>query len=300
MNKLFLVAAGAVALSGSLFADTITGTSTAGASTLTTVVTPITGTSTWTSNGTQPNPAVNGNPFWNNPSDDTFGTGTTAQQHMANVGYLLTDTGAFSTSTVGHPLGSDTVATDYQNTDGSDPTSFNIVRTISAETITLLFASGGLDTGNTPSATGANGAFTQIGYYSGTSYTGSNGTILYNSVGPTPITTPGSAAAFNATGTYGFFAVVCYAVNSCETYTTNGNTGPYSAAWDHFAAFQTAAGNWVIGFTAQNGLFGEMQGDFQDVVFEISSAVPEPGTIAIMGLGLAGLGVLGRRRFAKK
>jgi PEP-CTERM motif len=31
-----------------------------------------------------------------------------------------------------------------------------------------------------------------------------------------------------------------------------------------------------------------------------AAGVPEPGTIAIMGLGLAGLGLIGRRRFAKK
>jgi hypothetical protein len=61
------------------------------------------------------------------------------------------------------------------------------------------------------------------------------------------------------------------------------------------------SGNYVVGFTGQNGLFGEGHGDFQDVVIELSaSTVPEPGTIAIMGLGLAGLGILGRRRFAKK
>jgi hypothetical protein len=281
-----------------MFADTITGSSTAGASTFTPVTTPITGTGVWQSNAINPYGANgNGNPFWNNPSDDSFGTGTGNTPHLANVGYLLTDSGAFATTSIGHPLGTDTLSGDYQNTDGTDPTSFNFVRTLTSETITMLFADGGLDTGATPTSTNQ---YTQIGWYTGTSYTGSNGTVLYNSVADT--TTVGSAVAFNPTGTYGFFAIVCYGgANNCETYTTNGNSGAFGALpWDHFAAFSTAAGNTVIGFTAQNGLFGEAEGDFQDVVFEVNTVSPEPGTIAIMGLGLAGLGVLGRRRFNKK
>lgn len=314
--KNFVLAAAVVLLSGGLFADTITGTSTAGATTLTGVGA-VSGTAAWINNATDPYGAGNiiapNGLFWNNPSDDaiTVTAGaissvtstaptnnvppTTQSQHMANIGYLLTDTGAFA----GTPsvLGSDTVSHDYQNTNGSDPTSFSFVRTATAENISMLFASSNYD--------GTAAGTTQIGYFVGSTYIpggGGNGTVLWNSV--TQEYTPGGnggTSTFNPSGNYGFFAVVCPTGQACYTLTTNGNTGTAAgAAYDHFAAFKTTAGNWVIAFTSQNGLFGEGQGDFQDVVFEISAAAtPEPGTIAILGLGLAGLGILGRRRFAK-
>jgi hypothetical protein len=63
--------------------------------------------------------------------------------------------------------------------------------------------------------------------------------------------------------------------------------------------FQLASGNYVLGFEDGNGMFTEGIGDFNDIVVGLV-AVPEPGTIAIMGLGLAALGVLGRRRVARK
>ena len=313
MNK-FLVAAAGVLFSGGLFADTITGTSTAGATTLTAVGS-VSGTANWLSNAQDPYGVGNiiSGLFWNNPSDDAVTiTGgvitsivstapansigpTTEAQHMANIGYLLTDTGAFA----GSPsvLGSDTVSKDYVNTAGPDPTSFSFVRTLTAENISMLFASS-----NYNNVTGT----TQIGYFVGSTYVpgaGGNGTVLWNSV--TNQYSPGGnggAMAFNPSGAYGFFAVVCPVGQTCYTLTTNGNTGNApGTGYDHFAAFQTTAGNWVIAFTSQNGFFGEGEGDYQDAVFEITtvSATPEPGTIAILGLGLAGLGILGRRRFAK-
>jgi hypothetical protein len=77
--------------------------------------------------------------------------------------------------------------------------------------------------------------------------------------------------------------------------------------WNHFALFELANGEEVLGFEdspwapgSTNG--GEGIGDFNDIIIALSPVVsaPEPGTIAIMGMGLAGLGFIGRRRFAKK
>jgi hypothetical protein len=130
----------------------------------------------------------------------------------------------------------------------------------------------------------------------------------------------------NAGTVYGFYATVCYnftggVCTQSVTYTTgagNFSTGFTAGAqflgalgWNHFALFELASGQEVLGFTdtpyaLSTNVQGE--GDFQDVVLGLignppnnfSSGAPEPGTIAIMGLGLAGLGLIGRRRFAKK
>ena len=331
MNKFFLAAAG-VLLSGGLFADTIGGgTGSLGA------FTGPTGSTT----GSVPTPAWNGNGgpisspalFWNNPSDDAFMVSggmltlfsnngippSTQAQHLSNIGYLLTDTGSFAgTAAI---LGSDSITggTQYVGANGADPTSFSFARSATAENIALLFASSnenGVATYGT----------TTIGYYSGASCTAgannigcTNGTQLLGSVANAYTAAAGASElnqAFPTNGVlnngYGFYAVVCYTAGvstSCETYTSSGpnflangsSLGIPAADWDHFAVFQTAAGNWVVGFTSQAKRYGEGLGDFQDVVLELSNAsIPEPGSIAILGLGLAGLGVLGRRRFAKK
>jgi hypothetical protein len=274
-----------------MFADTVTSaTGSFSAFVAPTVLT----TPAWTGNGTAPTvpPGNAGTPFWNDASDDS-GTGGS---HLMNVGYVLTDTGGLTGTTA--VLGSDTVSTDLIGTGGADPTAFNFVRNATAYNISMLFASSGLDTGNTiPGAVG-----TVFGYY----LLSAPGTLIpvYSNIATT--TSPMLTKAFNPSGNYGFYATVCYSTGAtdCETYTTSaGNSGNNSggAAWNHFALFQLASGNYVVGFTGQNGMFGEGLGDFQDVLIELSaSAVPEPGTIAFLGLGLAGLGILGRRRFAKR
>jgi len=301
MKKIFLTAAAAVALSGGLYADTISSVGPTSGSLTAFPTLPLTTTAY---SATPPYPAT-GNPFWNNPSYDTFGTGLSTTQHMANIGYLLTDTGAFATTAI-NVIPGDSVSQDFVGAGGVDPSGFSITQTAASENIALIFAAGGGDnTGQAPSATQVG---TEIGYYTGTftSATASNSTILYGNLSNT--TTALSATNFSPTASYGFFAIVCYAQGGCETYTsTQGNFAAFGGAgfagdtWNHFALFTTTNGNIVVGFTGQNGLYNENQGDFQDAVIEITNtSVPEPGTVGIIGLGLAGLGVLGRRRLAKK
>jgi hypothetical protein len=298
VKKLWIASAAVVALSGSIFADTVSGTGTftafpAGFAS---------STPAWINNATPP--LTTGAPFWNDASDDTgIGPGQ-GLSHLMNVGYVLTNTGGTTgTSSV---IGSDTVSTDYLGTAGADPSAFSFIRGVTSYNVALLFADSGMNSGGNPVGAGspispAGVVGSQFGYYVGSTFT-----MLYN-VGQT--TTPTATKVFNPTGNYGFYDTVCYGVTNgvCtnfETYTSsNGNTGNYPlASWNHFALFQLASGNYVIGFTGQNGMYGENQGDFQDTLVELvnTTATPEPGTIAIIGLGLAGLGLLGRRRFLKK
>jgi hypothetical protein len=290
MKSLWIACAAIVVASGSMLADTISSTGTLSAFPVNFAI----GTPTWISNATNPGPPTNGTPFWNNASDDT-GVGSS---HLMNIGYGLTGTGGFASSilTMGETT---TGATDLTN--GLADVPFSFVRNAAAYNISLLYANSGLNTGHSwLQGTAAVGSV--IGYYVGSTFT-----PIYT-VGQTTSVT--GTQAFNPGGSgtvYGFYDTICYAVSAgvCTdfaTYTTGGQTvgnDTGGSAWNHFALFQLASGSYVLGFTGQNGVFGEYHGDYQDTVIEISLA-PEPGTVAIMGLGLAALGLLGRRRFVKK
>jgi hypothetical protein len=268
MKPILVASAAVFALSGCVLADSITsatGTFSAFPAGFSST------TPTWQGQFTQPTTASS--PFWNNPSDDT-GTGGS---HMMNIGYVLGDTGGLQ----GTPavLGSDSVGDQFTNADGTDPAAFNFVSSGIAFDITLLFADSSLDTGNAAQGT-------VFGYYVGNTFT--------------PVYTVGDTFAPTDTqledpttlgNSYGFYVTVCYGGGFCETYTTgNGNTGNESGAagWNHFALFQLASGNYAMGFTATDADVGEGLGDYNDVVVELQ-AIPEPGTIGIVGLGLAGL-----------
>jgi len=346
MRKFWLLSAALVALSGSIFADSIylpgsngayfTVGSTSGF--CCTAVTP------------ESNSANTQIPFWNNYSADAINSDT----NHTNVGDILggssTGTNLIGTNLTGSPsvLGTTTtvngsyyaatngaggdpaaVNTGLSNTSMTPALDFSFQSTQTSFAISLLFADSGNNTGS--AATGA----TQIGTYIMIGSTFTVATVIDSAVANN---TTGSAVALsgynpdlvvNSGTVYGFYATVCYHMTGgvCDasiTYTTdNGNfvtpgsnTGNVagwtgSLGWNHFALFNLASGEEVLGFedspwalSATNAVEGE--GDFNDVVIglvgnlPVTSSTPEPGTIAIMGLGLAGLGLIGRRRFVKK
>lgn len=342
MKNILLASAAVLTLGGSLFADTLATGSTGQLISITgtPISTFVSGSPAWSAGSF---PGTNGLAFWNNPSSDTGVDGK-----VTNVGDVLAGL-ATGTNEIGTNLsGTPSTVTPNTNTSingsyyamsgGTDPISdvsgtsstpgleFSFVSTQTAQTISLLFADSGNDTGVGPGAT-------KIGLY--ILQDGACGTDCVF----TPETTIDGAVADNTTGTaqslltttianngtgYGYYATVCYMVvgNACTesiTYTTgDGNfSSGFSAGngmlgalgWNHWAMFDLADGTVVLGFTdtpfalASNT---EGQGDFNDAVLSISgnptfsTGAPEPGTIAIMGLGLAALGVLGRRRFVKK
>lgn len=155
-------------------------------------------------------------------------------------------------------------------------------------------------------------------------------TVIDSGIAANTSGTPTSLATndtlYGAGTVYGFYATVCYAWTGATctqsvTYTTGagnfstgmagGNPELGALGWNHFALFDLASGEEVLGFTdspwAPGTAFGTQGlGDFSDAVIglignpPLGASAPEPGTIAIMGLGLAGLGLIGRRRFVKK
>jgi hypothetical protein len=202
-----------------------------------------------------------------------------------NIGYVLTDSGGLAGTTP--VLGTESVLSDFTAEDGGDPAAFDFVSQQTDYEITLLFADSSFDTGSSTVGT-------VFGYYVGATLT-----PIYT-IGLT--SEPTATEAFDPTtagNSYGFYATVCYALGVCETYTTGeGNSGNSigGAGWNHFALFELTDGNHVIGFTGQNGFYGEALGDFNDVVVEIK-AVPEPSTLAIAAAGLVVLfGRIARRR----
>lgn len=352
MKKFWLLSAGLIVLSGSMFADTI------GSGTGSLVGVPTTTTflgSQIAYTGSPVNVANAQVPFWNNPSVDPI------NNHVANVGDVLagvtTGTNLIGSNLVGGNINGSYYANGTGNGDPVTSTAntfttgltvngtasatyssevpaleFSFQSQATAYNIALLFADSSQNTGCASGSNCASGIGTIFGTYTETNTNTGNFTL-------TPLTDPANnttgAATSISTGTtlapntnfYGFYATVCYAtttvanVSTCSysvTYTsgagnfstqTTNTTFLGGEGWNHFALFELANGEEVIGFKDYpwgpgnpNSL--ESIGDFNDIIVGLTpqgtSSAPEPATIAFMGLGLAGLGLLGRRRFAKK
>jgi hypothetical protein len=338
MKKFWLATAAVVALSGSVFGDSIWTGSVGSLNTIPTTAT------FYAAMGSYPNTSsANAQiPFWNNPSSDVLN----GDNHYTNVGDVLagvsTGTNLIGSNLSGTPginqttaniIGSYFAYTATDNTaGGGDPVTtvsgtsatpsleYSFSSTATAYNIAVLFADSTLDTG-------VAGSGTVFGYYTGSGVSISLhpiGNPISNNTTGTPQTIATNDVLEPSTTVYGFYATVCYqyiggVCYESITYTTgagnyssnitSGNALLAGEGWNHFALFELANGEEVLGFEDSPWALGtanatEGEGDFNDVIIGLTSqggvSAPEPGTIAIMGLGLAALGSLGRRRFLKK
>jgi hypothetical protein len=216
-----------------------------------------------------------GNFFWDNPSWDGSGM---------NVGYCLTNSG----SCTGLGGGAPGARPFWQLSNGGADPDFYLSST---QTLTFTFAMGA----------GTNTSFDTFGWYNPAN-PAISGVLFQGSA------VPGATATLPA-GNYGFY-LTDSAPGVNETWFTQSLLNPSGETSDqHFVVFDPISSYWIgMEDLPFNGLYGSDK-DYQDMLVQVTpggsgqlaldgsqggkwqswAAVPEPGTVSLLVIGLVGV-----------
>jgi hypothetical protein len=266
---------------------------------------------------------IDGTPFFNNTSGDVVNSST-----AANAGDFLSGSGAFA----GGVTGCSTCGINYMASGGQMYTetsnspnfasAFSFIRQAASLEITLLYANSSV---NNNAEFGLYDASSQHNALVNHEVVQAVGTNLNNMIGQTYNVT-------NTYDTYGIYVRTCEnnaASHAClpsDVVTDFSNVAMNSVNSDdpaadanhmQWALFQsgTNANIYYLAledFAIQSGTrnLTEGYGDYNDIILELDttgagagtlslSSLPEPGTLSVVGLSLAGLGFLSRRKLKK-
>jgi hypothetical protein len=260
---------------------------------------------------------TDGTPFFFNTSGDTVNGSTNA-----SVGDFLNASGSFGSPVSGCP----TCGVNYMASNGqmytqaaNSPnfaTAFSFIRQAASLSITLLYANSSVN----------NNA--EFGIYDASSQSNAlNNHEVVQPIGALTNLNNMIGQTYNITQNYGLWGVYARTcdVNAANQACPGGNVVTYfsnvamngvngdtpaadaAATHMHWALFQSGTNAAVyylaledFALTSGTRNVTEGYGDYNDIILRIdTSGVPEPATLSIMGLGLAGLGLLGRRKLKK-
>jgi hypothetical protein len=213
----------------------------------------------------------NGFPYWDGNSADYGSAG--------NIGNYLTSTGAFTGA------GANVGTLPYWGTStGGFDTSFAFGNPWATQgTATLMLEVAGYSNQNT------------FGWYTVDAGTINLNQLFSGSASP-PATlsfTPGEVFGFYITTPQNYTYFTQSAYNRVTSTGASADT-----AFQHFALFQQQPNTYWLGI---EDLFGGGDRDYNDMVVKLTYVpVPEPRTMILLGIGLLGLGLFGRRRMLKK